>query len=84
MRETRRRTKAEAVTQTGPAVSPCYCAGVGPNLSALVGHAFDGPVFKHFRNAGVEVLMGMRALIDAQIEMLKREEQKPGRKVPVE
>jgi hypothetical protein len=83
MKDTRRKTKAEAAPQASRAFRPCYCAGVGPQLSALVGHAFDGPVFKHFRNAGVEVLMGMRAVIDAQIEMLQREEQK-GRKVPVE
>jgi hypothetical protein len=83
MRETRRKTKAEAGPQSRLAFSPCCCAGVGPHLSALVGNAFEGPVFKHFRNAGVEVLMGMRALLDAQIEMLQREQQK-GRKVPVE
>jgi hypothetical protein len=79
MRETRRRAKAEAAPEAAHAFTPC----VGPHLSALVSHAFEGPVFKHFRNAGVEVLLGMRALLDAQIEALQREEQK-GRKVPVE
>jgi hypothetical protein len=83
MRETRRKTKAATAPQPGRTFSSCYCAGGGPLLSTLVGNAFEGPVFKHFRNAGVEVLMGMRALLDAQIEMLQREEQK-GRKVPVE
>jgi hypothetical protein len=83
MSETRRKTKTEAAPKADRAVSPCCCAGVGPHLSALVGNAFEGPVFKHFRNAGVEVLMGMRALLDAQIEMLQREGQK-GSKVPVE
>jgi hypothetical protein len=83
MSETRRRTKTAGAPKADR-VSPCCCGGVGPHLSALVGNAFEGPVFKHFRNAGVEVLMGMRALLDAQIEMLQREEQKKGSKVPVE
>jgi hypothetical protein len=48
-----------------------------------MGGAFEGPVFHHFRNAGVEVLLGLRDILDAQIEALRREEQK-GRKVPVE
>ena len=83
MKETRRKTKTAAAPPPGRAFSSCYCTGVGPVLSTIVGNAFEGPVFKHFRNAGVEVLMGMRALLDAQIEMLQREQQK-GRKVPVE
>jgi len=43
----------------------------------------QGPVFDHFRNAGVEVLKGMRAILDAQIDALSREARK-GTKIPVE
>jgi hypothetical protein len=62
---------------------PCYCAGAGPRLTTLMGGMCEGPVFDHFRNAGVEVLLGLRAMLDAQIEALTRKERK-GTRVPVE
>jgi hypothetical protein len=66
------------------AFTPCCCSGIGPHLSALLAGAAQNPVFDHFRNAGVEVLKGFRAALDAQIEYLSREERRGGRRVPVE
>ena len=61
----------------------CYCAGVGPRMTALTSGMLQGPVFDHFRTAGVEVLLGLRAILDAQIDALTRKPRK-GTKVPVE
>ena len=62
----------------------CYCAGTGPRLTALLGGAMvDAPGFAHFRSAGVEVLMGLRAILDAQIEAMQKKSRK-GTRVPVE
>ncbi|MBI3696874.1 MAG: hypothetical protein HY238_18820 [Acidobacteria bacterium] len=70
----------------GPRLSApmCYCAGVGPRLSALLdGAMLNAPGFDHFRSAGVEVLMGLRAILDAQIEAIQKKSRK-GTRVPVE
>lgn len=76
--------KASQTPRQQAAWTPCYCAGVGPRLSALTAGMFQGPVFDHFRTAGVEVLLGLRAILDAQIEAMSREARKKGTKVPVE
>ena len=62
----------------------CYCAGAGPRLTALTGTMFQGPVFDHFRTAGVEVLLGLRAILDAQIEAMAKKQQRRGTRVAVE
>ncbi len=62
----------------------CYCAGAGPRLTALTGGVFQGPVFDHFRTAGVEVLLGLRAILDAQIDAMAKRQQRKGTKVSVE
>jgi len=64
--------------------TPCCCAGAGPRISALMASTFQGPVFDHFRAASVEVLLGLRAILDAQIQTLSRAETKKGTRVPVE
>jgi len=61
----------------------CFCGGSGPRLTLLMGGACRGPVFEHFRNAGVEMLKGFRAILDQQIEMWSGKERK-GTRVPVE
>ncbi len=61
----------------------CYCAGAGPRLTALTAGMFQGPVFDHFRTASVEVLLGLRALLDAQIDALTKNPRK-GTKIAVE
>ena len=73
--------KANRVTPQAPT---CYCAGAGPRLSALLGGAMvNAPGFDHFRSAGVEVLLGFRAILDAQIEAMQKKPRK-GTRVPVE
>ena len=77
-------TRKPADTPRPQAARPqCYCAGAGPRLTALTSGAFQGPVFDHFRTAGLEVLLGIRAILDAQIEYMSRNQQK-GVRVPVE
>lgn len=61
----------------------CACAGAGPRFTALMGGMCQGPVFDHFRNASVEVLLGFRAILDAQIDAMTRK-QKKGTRVQVE
>ena len=63
--------------------SACYCSGAGPRLTALMGGMCRGPFCDHFRTAGVELLLGLRAILDAQIEGLTRKQRK-GTRVPVE
>jgi len=63
--------------------SECFCGGFGPRFTALTAGMCQGPLFDHFRAAGVETLKGFRALLDAQIESLNRGSRR-GTKVPVE
>ena len=59
------------------------CALAGARLMAATAAVFQGPVFDHFRKAGVEVLLGFRAVIDAEIDWLERTPKK-GTRVAVE
>ena len=63
--------------------SQCYCIGAGPRLTALMGGMCQGPAFDHFRAASVEVLLGLRAILDAQIDAMTKKTKK-GTKVLVE
>ena len=66
------------------ATGKCACMGAGPALTDLVERI--GPseeVRAHFRAARVEILKGIRALIDSRIEQLSRTEEK-GATIPVE
>jgi hypothetical protein len=64
----------------------CVCAGAGPELSRVVKQALDVPdnVSQHFRNASVEVLKGLRELLDHRIEKLTKPEETRGTKVSVD
>ena len=62
----------------------CVCMGAGPMLTDFLERM--GPpedVKAHFRAARVEILKGIRAMIDARIEQLSRTEEK-GASIPVE
>lgn len=64
-------------TATRPTSGTCLCEGAGPALSDLLRRL--GPseeVRRHFDAARIEVLKGLRALIDARLERLS----KPGRR----
>ncbi len=64
--------------------SECVCGGIGPELHSILRKL--GPsdeVINHFRNARIEVLKGIRQLIDDRIENLSKTQQK-GTRVPVD
>lgn len=64
----------------------CVCQGVGPAFSRLA-KSFGPPeaAAGHFRQARVEFLKGLRALIDMRIESLSHSAADPkGTKVTVE
>jgi hypothetical protein len=50
----------------------CLCMGVGPEIARMIeGWGADGAM-GHFRSARVEVLRGLRTLIDHRIETLSK------------
>lgn len=70
--------------QTAPAPQGCFfCEVAGPQLEAFFEHCWPGPTQEHFRNARVEMLKGIRSMLDARIERLS-ESAKRGTKVAVE
>jgi hypothetical protein len=60
----------------------CICMGVGPKLSEML-KCRSEEAAGHLRNARVEFLKGLRALIDERIEHLSAKGKK-GTSVPVE
>ncbi len=60
-----------------------FCTVVGPQLEAIMDHIWPADTREHFRNARIEVLKGMRGILDARIERLSQHEAK-GTKVAVE
>jgi hypothetical protein len=70
--------------QTTPQPHGCvFCTIVGPQIDAIMDHIWPEDTREHFRNARVEVLKGMRSILDARIERLSQHEQK-GAKITVE
>ncbi len=66
------------------AAAPCLCLGVGPALSELLRRL--GPpeeARRHFEAARLEMLKGVRAILDARIEQVSRPRSK-GEKIEVE
>jgi hypothetical protein len=64
--------------------SPCLCQGLGPALSEYLRQL--GPpeeARQHFETARLEVLKGLRALLDARIERFSKPRGK-GEKILVE
>jgi len=62
----------------------CFlCTVAGPQIEALLDHFWPEPTQEHFRKARVEVLKGIRSLLDARIERLSQHGQK-GTAVSVE
>lgn len=60
-----------------------FCTIAGPQIDAFIDHLWPRGTREHFRNARVEVLKGVRSIIDARIEHLSEHEAK-GTKVSVE
>jgi hypothetical protein len=64
--------------------APCLCLGTGPALSELLRRL--GPpaeARKHFETARIEMLKGLRAILDARIEQVSKRGRK-GEKITVE
>jgi hypothetical protein len=59
----------------------CGCMGFGPALNDLLNRT--GPARDHFRSARLELLKGIRALVDSRIDHITKEADK-GTTVPVE
>ncbi len=60
-----------------------FCTIAGPQIEALMDHIWPEDTREHFRNARIEVLKGMRTILDARIDRLSQHAQK-GTKVTVE
>jgi hypothetical protein len=73
----------EKQTAAQPHQGCFFCTIAAPQLSALVDHCWPEPTQEHFRNARIEVLKGIRSLLDARIEHLSQYAPK-GTKVSVE
>lgn len=62
----------------------CLCQGIGPLLSDVLRHL--GPpedARRHFEAARLEILKGIRALVDARIEQRAKTGGKKGQKIEV-
>ena len=58
----------------GPARTVCESIGVA--VSTMMRSIFPEDTRQHFRNARIEVLKGLRSILDARIQHLSRAEQK--------
>jgi hypothetical protein len=70
-------------TAAPPQAGCFFCNVAAPQISAFLDHVWPEPTHEHFRNARVEVLKGIRSLLDARIERLSQQPPK-GTKVTVE
>ena len=74
----------EKPTAAQPAHAGCFfCTVAGPQISSLLNRCWPERTQEHFRNARIEVLKGIRSLLDARIEHLSQVTPK-GTKVAVE
>jgi hypothetical protein len=60
-----------------------FCDVAAPQIEAFVNHVWPQNTREHFRNARIEMLKGMRSILDARIDHLSKQEAK-GTKVTVE
>jgi hypothetical protein len=60
-----------------------FCSVAAPQIEAFIDHVWPDNTREHFRNARIEMLKGMRSMLDARIERLSKHAQK-GTKVTVE
>jgi hypothetical protein len=60
-----------------------FCDVAAPQIEALMDHVWPKNTREHFRNARIEVLKGMRSMLDARIEHLSKHAEK-GTKLTVE
>ena len=62
----------------------CFCMGAGPELFSMFKKLGPDSARQHFRNARVEMLKGMRVLIDKRIDDLSESTETKGTRVTVE
>jgi hypothetical protein len=75
--------KEEPIAEPGaPRVETCPCHDLGEHLAALLGVRSPGAK-QHLRNARIEMLKALRAVIDDRIEHLSRRGSK-GTKIAVD
>lgn len=60
-----------------------FCDVAAPQIEAFIDHVWPANTREHFRNARIEVLKGMRSMLDARIERLSKQSAR-GTKVTVE
>jgi hypothetical protein len=60
-----------------------FCTVAAPQIEAMLAHCWPEQAQEHFKNARLEMLKGIRTLVDSRIEKLSRTEQK-GAKITVE
>lgn len=73
----------EQKTAAQPQHACFFCTVAGPQIEALLDHCWPESTQEHFRTARIEVLKGIRSLLDARIDRLSQHGQK-GTKVSVE
>ena len=78
-------SKKEARAQENSAPEEkCFCMGAGPEFYSMFKKLGPDSARSHFRNARVEMLKGMRAMIDKRIEDIGESTETKGTKVTVE
>ena len=60
-----------------------FCTVAGPQIEAMLDHIWPEQTQEHFRTARLEMLKGIRSMLDARIERLSQHAAK-GTKVTVE
>ena len=60
-----------------------FCDIAAPQIEAMMDHVWPQNTREHFRNARIEVLKGMRSMLDARIDHLSKNASK-GTRVTVE
>ncbi len=82
MRKKESEPQKPATGQTDHPQTSCLCMGMGPKLTEMF--VCRSEATNHLRNARIEFLKAIRALIDERIEQLARAQQKKGTTVTVE
>ena len=72
---------AQHTGQHGPGCF--FCSVAAPQIEAFMDHVWPKNTREHFRNARIEMLKGMRSMLDARIDRLSKHDAK-GTKVSVD
>jgi hypothetical protein len=82
-------TETQSTNETrGCGSSGCLCAGTGPAVSGVVSHLMkeygpSEPVRRHFMQARLEILKGLRAILDQRINDIQKQPSR-GTKVTID